>query len=514
MMFKLFIVDDEPFIAKSIQAIIEASSKQFEVAGLAFGGEAALQQVEEIRPDVVLTDIKMPKMDGITLTKQIKERIPSCLVVIISGYGEFEYAQSALKHGVADYLLKPVSVEQMSRLLNKLAQRLLEESKAKEHAVLQRLLKRGEPFAQASFIPTTMLFRSYAFMVLCIGNYFRTTFSNPYPIYKPQQYAAVDEVLIPYGRQENLWVMEGMNPNERIIIKGMPQRSLDYEMVFRQVFDKLLTVYKTVSAVYHCFDGDIQQLGEQIGSARIALTRHMIFGQSMFKACNELNKNEKRNTVILPDDLKELSLLVRSNAQKQIKSKLFELCKRLQSARVQQTVLERQLRLIIGVIYKELKFEDNSDEIEAMVVLSIHQCDCYNDLFERFYSNLTKLLEQMKYLNPKYKDQKELIDKVEEYILNHYTEQINLQTIANNFGLVPPYLSKLFKEYKRVSPSDFILALKIDSVKKLLMASPTTSLKIIAEETGFSDQFYMSKVFKMITGETPKEYRMSRKSDL
>ena len=107
-MYQVFIAEDEPAALEHICTIIQNKCPNFQVVGTAEEGKSAVEQLEYLRPDVLITDVKMPVMDGIFLIKRVKEKYPDILSVIISGYQEFDYAQSALHYGVCDYILKPV----------------------------------------------------------------------------------------------------------------------------------------------------------------------------------------------------------------------------------------------------------------------------------------------------------------------------------------------------------------------------------------------------------------------
>jgi two-component system response regulator YesN len=120
-MLKVLIVDDEPVIRKGLQKLIRQSQQHADMAIFAAeNGEEALQAIAAERPDFIFTDIRMPKMDGLELCRRIAELESDTQVVIISGYGDFEYAQKCLSYGVKEYLLKPVSRSQLEAVLAKL----------------------------------------------------------------------------------------------------------------------------------------------------------------------------------------------------------------------------------------------------------------------------------------------------------------------------------------------------------------------------------------------------------
>ena len=106
-LYSIILVDDEEEVRKSIIKQIDWESAGFKVVGDAENGEDGLEKIELLEPNVVLTDIRMPYMDGLTLTEKIRQRYPSTKVVIFSGYDDFEYAQRAIKLNVTEYILKP-----------------------------------------------------------------------------------------------------------------------------------------------------------------------------------------------------------------------------------------------------------------------------------------------------------------------------------------------------------------------------------------------------------------------
>lgn len=140
MPYRVFLVEDEIVTREGIRDAVDWRGTGFEFCGEAPDGEIALPQIEAQRPDVLITDIKMPFMDGLQLSRLVRERLPATKIVILSGHDEFGYAQEAIKLGVAEYLLKPVGVREMHNLLGRLAVQLDGERRAR--ADLQRLQQR------------------------------------------------------------------------------------------------------------------------------------------------------------------------------------------------------------------------------------------------------------------------------------------------------------------------------------------------------------------------------------
>ena len=122
-LYRIILVDDEEEVRKSIIRKIDWQSVGFTVVGDAENGEDALEKIENLEPDVVLTDIRMPYMDGLTLAEKIRQKYPSMKIVIFSGYDDFEYAKRAIKLNVTEYILKPVNVEELTAILKKIQAR-------------------------------------------------------------------------------------------------------------------------------------------------------------------------------------------------------------------------------------------------------------------------------------------------------------------------------------------------------------------------------------------------------
>ena len=136
-MIRVIIADDEKLICRLVQALADWDSLGMEVAGTAENGLEALQLVEALEPDILITDIRMPGCDGLELIRRAKELRPQLEVVIISGYAHFEYAQSAIQFGVGNYLLKPIKKEELMDTLRKMKERC-EARFDKEEGMAQR----------------------------------------------------------------------------------------------------------------------------------------------------------------------------------------------------------------------------------------------------------------------------------------------------------------------------------------------------------------------------------------
>ena len=151
--YRILLADDEEEVRKGIIRKIEWERLGFEVVGDAENGEDALEKIEQLRPDVVMTDIRMPYMDGLALTARIRQKYPSMKVLIFSGYDDFEYAQQAIKLNVTEYILKPVNGEELTEILSRVRENLDEEiARRRDESLLRERYNNSLPVIRELFL--------------------------------------------------------------------------------------------------------------------------------------------------------------------------------------------------------------------------------------------------------------------------------------------------------------------------------------------------------------------------
>jgi two-component system response regulator YesN len=137
--YKIFLADDEIWVIMGLKKLIEKIGAPFQVVGEASNGVMALEEIEKKKPDVLITDIRMPGMDGLELMKEIRKKKLDTKVVLVSGYAEFDYAQKAIRMGAVDYLLKPVEAETFAKVLENL-EKMLDERGGKQEEQPEEIL--------------------------------------------------------------------------------------------------------------------------------------------------------------------------------------------------------------------------------------------------------------------------------------------------------------------------------------------------------------------------------------
>lgn len=504
-MKKILIVDDEPFIAKSIQLMIESIDVDCLVCGVANNGKQALTLCETLHPDILLTDIRMPVMDGLELIQTLLQKTTPPLFIILSGYGEFEYAQKALKMGVFDYLLKPVDPSALSDVLGRAVGTLSSNYKKDSSRILWDILSSPNVLPHSDFINRHFSDISYSFMIINAGSYFHFSYS-PASTYTDfwETYNLLS--VLPDIESAGGWIVSGIRPNERIIIFDSKIAGLP-EMLFREIFDLLNGSPIPISSICGEHIGEIYTLNESISKYRLLLNRNAMFGYSSFISPTPAPTDSKGQFQLSRSEKEELALLFQNGNKTELSQYITKKICYYEQQKIRQIDLQFFLLEILYLLDSKLPpTERDQENLLYFVTDIINNTWSYKMLTDDFLRLVCELLDTLK----KGEDNTShttIVDQIENYIYQHYTENLTLQKLADVFGFVPPYLSRIYKKERGISPSDHILNLKIERIKHLLKNDSHLSLKKIAETTGFNDPFYMSKVFKMATGFTPSEYR-------
>ncbi|HEY8500343.1 MAG TPA: response regulator, partial [Clostridia bacterium] len=152
-MFKVIIIDDEPIIRKGLKNIINWKQFGCTVCAEASDGEEGKHLIEVHHPDILITDIRMPEMDGLNMIRDVKSCIPNCKIIILTGYRDFDYVQEAIKLGAFDFVLKPSRIEELAAVVRRAVDELkCQRNRAEEMDKLRRLFEQNIPVLREKFL--------------------------------------------------------------------------------------------------------------------------------------------------------------------------------------------------------------------------------------------------------------------------------------------------------------------------------------------------------------------------
>lgn len=520
-MIKVFIVEDEPLLMNNLKKMIENTHTCFKVIGTAYDGEEALLKLDELNPDVIFTDIRMPIMDGLILIEKLKEKEMSILSIIVSGYEEFDYARKAMRLGVFDYLLKPLSYDVMLQLLNKLYNMVITNKRGNQLSLLEKLLYNPVEISliNKNLIASLFNFKSYYYAIICSGSYCIFTSSWSMLSVNFWEKNSLDALVAKHIHGEgSYWIFDGEHGNEKILIIGINEEEpMQISKFIKNVYFDLCCLEFPITFVIGFLGSSIEKIGKFIQESRISLTKNILFSKSciLFEQYDTaVNIKEEQYNQEWSSIEKIFTILIQNEQIEKLKQEILRLFNEYEKSCCRQLKLERLLKLILNIFYSNMDFIYESKTFETDIEINELICNSYS--FKSLYNGLCLIIDELflfkKTYNKENEDKLLIIDKVEQYIKSNYMKQINLQSLSHSFGFVAPYLSRLYKQVKEITPTEYIIQLRIKKVKELLTLNPPIVLKDIAEAVGFNNPFYLSRVFKSITGKSPSEYKMANGS--
>ena len=499
------IVEDEPPSMRRIARMIEESGMGFEVVATAGDGEQALERLERTPCDVVFTDIRMPVMDGLQLMDAIRERLPACLIVVISGYQEYAYFSRALRAKASDYLLKPLSKQEMDSLLCRL--RGLHEQRQREllsrrlAAEINRSELPSRP-EQAAAAPPQKL----AVCLFCAGAIPYSEDAEMYPGAAAWRHASPEEALretVP-GHGGFAWMFMGNTPVERILVFDMPARLAGgTDALIGELHGRMAQKTEIpISCAYTPAGVALHRVGSAIKALRARLAQSVQIGKG---SCVPLREGAPADPP--PRDAALAEGLARAFESGGLSPQLplwQELMARIEGESWTQ---RRAEQLLMDALAKlEARHPDASADIgqaRRHILEVIGTALSLQDLS----AGLENLGEPIPgaFGKPSVA-QRGVAEAVERYLRAHFAEHISIQMLGTVFGYVPSYVSLLFRKAYGVSPADYLTRIRLDEAKRLMQRSPDMLIREIAESVGFKSQHHFSRVFKKNEGVWPTKY--------
>lgn len=504
-MIKVLIVEDKPPILWSIKQKVLQFSADISVIGEAFNGTEALEIINKNTPDIIITDIRMPVMDGLSLIKAVNTMNIDCKFIIISGHDEFEYARQAIKLGAADYLLKPVSQESVNNILETLTREIKKKQNEHQQNLINNILLKDINLSTVN--NHFCEYDHYYLLMICGGSYSpeHLNFSHPHNFF-------LNEKELHNVIKENFdedffsWSINTSKLNEIVHIIGVPKhKTLDLNFVLNATQNTIKkSNYQTTIIISDSFY-NIGEIYLTVSNLRKTLKRNIIFGfSSIFKSKDLLNTHTQISDALSSFE-NSIALAINSHNKNLFINQLSLLLKQSEQLKCPQLILEKILNRIvekITITYPDLIPDECHLDIQEMIIFN----DDYDNLFKSLSSYFSFIVNNDN-LDEINKPIFTIVQQTETYLKNHYSEEITINDIAKIFSVDPCYLSKSFKHYKQVSPMQFLTNTRIETAKSLLTKSKDIKLKDIAIMVGYSNQYYFSRIFKSVTNQSPSKYR-------
>ncbi|MEI8200617.1 MAG: response regulator [Eubacteriales bacterium] len=528
-MLKVLIVDDEVWICKLIQHSIDWESLHLEPVAFAHDGAEALEKIKEIHPDIIISDVRMPVLDGCALANIIKDMPDPPRMIMISGYQDFEYVQSAIKCGAVDYLLKPYDEDQLFQVLRKISNDL--EAKSQKETETKNVHIQ---------LTNSMIKLRDMFLNNLIFN--KQLPASAEQIEHDYQFGFVDGIfqiilidleslqgdtlifqLLPYIRDrlysrltEIDCVSYGYIIHKQII--AIVNYAADKNIDINNEMEKLIKEFSTDTGTSSTFSitigigSQVHELSDISYSWRQAadsISSRILFGPDKVYDINRMGLiYVSWNNLLTAEKESQFVRAVKSFSTKEIQAVIQMVFEPLfhQSLLHPMTVVDLYEAIIALFVKTTRQIEIADDKIIDCETFLKEMQDCRNwkDLPATLTASLIRVLEHYEKICKNKMSKPVLL--AQEYVQEHFSEQIHLSDVAKVVFLHPYYFSDLFRNEVGISFSDYLTEYRMNQAKGLLK-NQQYKIKDINEMVGYIDSKSFSKIFKKVIGLTPQEYR-------
>lgn len=533
MRHNILIVDDEELIRQGLKARLTYLEIETDEIFEASNGKEALEIVKDNRVDVVITDIRMPDMDGLTMIREIQKIQVHTQFMVLSGYAEFSYAEEAISLGVKAYLLKPVSNDELKENILKIYDTLEKKVNIRETVRMQKRMDREkqeyylekeinafvsgnsdgildlEHLCRAKEIDITKYSRMERRIFLAVISVDKKS-------YEGKAFSREDHELIRFSIKNVFNEVE--SSCEKMIVNSLYNYNLLYALFFfddekklhnevenifqimRSVLEKKMNIYMTFGVSRCTQELKIQSVNE----ARNALEQRIVYGDSNLYFYDNIKVLKEQE--LSSSQLYLLNRYLEKNEIHKIKELLMEIFSEERVKKYGTTYLRIMWVRIMNTIFHHYeKRTDKQDGIES-VLLNM-------DLLERIQS-VAEMREQIIRIIMECADTEKVTDvdvksRIQlavQYIQEHYNENLTINELAERYEMSPNYFSSVFKKEIHQSTINYITAIRMEEAGKLLEHSQL-SVVDIAKKVGYEDGQYFFRVFKKYTGMTPLHYR-------
>lgn len=501
---KILIADDEYIMRQGIKHLMDWEKEGFTIVGEAGNGKEALEKIEETKPHIVITDVVMPQMDGIELTKYLHIKHPEIQIIMLSGYNDFENVKNSFYYGAADYILKPtLSQKNILKTLTDIAKRIpgieLKPSSKPNASTLVSQIVTGKASVVTESQLRNLLEKDF-FSILCINikhlsdkaiveNFLEHELPELLPDYSPTFAEIPGECLI---------VLFNFDINLRGKIFSKIQAALSTLTNINPysffVLSNCFRGIENIKAVYS------ESIIEQ-SSRRFYYKNHNLILSEQVALCKEAPgfSSLKFTKLISSRKFDEALDLI----QAYIQSSIMEYKVDEQNLRAITESTTYSLILSLGdlnlssenLTYLKLNYLNRLEE-------TVYADDFLN-IFNSICDDFRLIIE-----NYQHKATQDIINHIMDYIDHHYNESLTLTKIADKFSFSYYYLSSYFSTHCAEGFNEHLNRVRIEKSLEFLK-NTDMSIAEISTAVGYSDHSYFSKVFKKFTKLTPTEYKRS-----
>ncbi len=538
-MYKILLVDDEILVRDAIRENIDWKGMDCELVGDCENGQQAAEFVQNHEVDIVLTDICMPYMDGMELSHFLHDNYPDTIIVIFSGFGEFEYAKRAIQYNVSEYMLKPITAMELTKVIERMKEKV--DARQKEKNKIQILMRDSQGYKKnANMIRS----KTIEALVNCtrdvkesldelekmginmdassyrVAVFDMDLYSDLYQIdtEKRQESALMAFVLynvsdeIVNEKKAGVAYQEGSN---RVCVVFMGNKTKEGSALIRETCQEIKDKVKEVIGIEVSMGigSWVRSPGELIFSHRMAekaIQRRYLLGGNLLI---DMEDDETDQVISIQDYLEQLKNAIKTGKKEEMGRILDEIEAEIRGALVDKSYACVYLQQVIRVIGNSVQsmVSDGADIImeREKLLKAVTEQKCFQAAADLVRAYAQKMFEELTNYNSSAGQRQASLAM--DYIRNNYMDtELSLNSICSYLNISTSYFSTIFKD---ITGETFVEALTRTRMEKAKEFLENTTLKNyeIAEKVGFSDPHYFGISFKKMTGKTPTEYAREKR---
>lgn len=527
-MYKVLVADDEYWIREKIKNMIEWSNYSLELLELAKDGEEVLSKIEECKPDILITDINMPFINGVELVKLVKEKYPDIIIFVISGYSNFNYVKDTLVAGAINYLLKPLTQIDLVSTLSKALEIIGSRNRLEKEQEEERLnsLKASSLIQDREFsfilerednkigsvinIGDNTYFAKYSIVVIIIHN-----------IDELIQYYSYDMNMLSYNIKKSIKEIIGCEdiiifnyiyyPNQFILITDINE---DKMCVFaNKIIEYFNSIIKSpLSIVVTEPSYSIDNLNSAYkNSISKLMTRKYNKSSEILAVSNSSNMNTKVKTHITEEEEQNIKKLIHLNNKELFRKIVFEKIGLELCTENKWTYLEvkQTVKKFCDLIIEGIKDKEENEYIQSIYknITRLNKIIDYLDV-KILIKTLDNIITEIIKINNDISTDSIIgaVHRSIKYIDDNYSEELSLNVIADKYNVENSYFSKIFRQETGVNLTSYITKKRINKAKEY-MKNINIKLTDIAYMVGYNDYAYFNRVFRKFEGISPRDYR-------
>lgn len=518
--YKVMIADDEREIFGRLEQFINVTD-DFEIVASVGNGFDAFHLIEKVQPDILITDIIMPFINGIELVKMVKENFPLIKTAIVSGANNFEYTKEAIDLNVVGYLVKPVLEEEVFKLLDKIRDIFKKEELAFMIEELRKKYENSMENALENILAVNMLGGSLKTSLEELNN-LGFSFSNmKYSVvfvtpYKPElnkgkfkeNYYLIKHIATEIIQK--FFLVKVVQFENGIVFLIMNEEGVFSRKLSQTFFEIIKTIeFKLKTEILVCISkeyDDFSRLNDAyLDTQNVMFSEQLVdFGKLIM--ATDIVEDDVDKIYMIESDISQIEKCIRMGTKEDLYYLFDELDKKLFSAK--QYLSQEYLCINLANIFLKYARDCNvkvSDIINNNIVAEFMDFNNSKKLFDHFILLVYTVRDQS--IKSKINNSEKILQAAIQYIESNYNNpDLSLDLVCSEINISVSHLSMLFKKKKGINFIKYIITFRMEMAKKLFRE---TDLKVINVSTqcGYSNVYYFSHSFKKYTGVTPGKYR-------